>query len=97
MTDSNIVELRAARLYTVVGHVQGVWFCDSTRQEAEALGVTGYAINLDNGDVEVYAIGYPAELNRLEEWLHEGPPLAKVARVDRRDVPIETCDGFITG
>lgn len=97
MTDSNIVELRTARLYTVVGHVQGVWFRESTRKQAEALGVSGYAINLDDGDVEVYAVGYPAELNQLEGWLKEGPPLAKVARLDRRDVPIEACEGFITG
>ncbi len=97
MTDSNIVELRTARLYTIVGHVQGVWFRDSARREALKLGIAGYAINLDDGDVEVYAVGYPAELNRLEAWLNEGPPLATVARVDRRDVPIEDCDGFITG
>ena len=97
MSDSNIVELRSARLYTIVGHVQGVWFRDSTRRQAEVLGITGYAINLDNGDVEVYAVGYPAELNQLEEWLKDGPPLATVARLDRRDVPIETCEGFITG
>ena len=97
MSDSNIVELRTARLYTVSGKVQGVWFRSSTRREAERLGVTGYAINLDDGNVEVYAVGYPAELEELEAWLNEGPPRAKVTAVERRDVPIETADGFITG
>ena len=97
MSDSNIVELRTARLFTVSGRVQGVWFRESTRREAEQLGITGYAINLDSGDVEVYAIGYPRELEVLEAWLQEGPPSASVTAVERRDVPIETADGFITG
>lgn len=97
MSDSNIVELRTARLYTVRGKVQGVWFRDSTRREAERLNITGYAINLEDGDVEVYAIGYPPELKELELWLNEGPPRADVTTVERRDVPIETADGFITG
>ena len=97
MSDSNVIELRTARLYTVRGVVQGVWFRESTRREAVALNLSGYAINLDSGDVEVYAVGYPRELDALEAWLHEGPPQAKVSAVDRQDVPIETTDGFITG
>ncbi len=97
MSDSRIVELRTARLYTVSGKVQGVWFRASTRREAEQLGITGYAINLDSGDVEVYAVGYPRELDQLEAWLEQGPPRAEVSAVARRDVPIETADGFITG
>lgn len=97
MSDSGIVELRTARLYTVTGKVQGVWFRDSARREAERLGITGYAINLDDGDVEVYAVGYPSELDELAAWLAEGPPRAEVAAVERRDVPIETAVGFITG
>ncbi len=97
MSDSSLIELRTARLYTIRGVVQGVWFRESTRREAAKLNVTGYAINLDTGDVEVYAVGYPSELDALEAWLHEGPPQASVAAVDRQDVPIEQTDGFITG
>ncbi len=97
MSDSNIVELRTARLFTVSGKVQGVWFRASTRREADRLGITGYAINLDSGDVEVYAVGYPRELGELEDWLRQGPSRAEVASVDVQDVPIETTDGFITG
>ena len=97
VSDSNIIELRTARLFTVRGKVQGVWFRESTRREAERLSISGYAINLDSGDVEVYAVGLPPELDRLEAWLHEGPPRAEVTGVDRRDVPIESAEGFITG
>ena len=57
MNDSTIVELRTARLYRITGKVQGVWFRDSTRRQALELDISGYAINLDEGDVEVYAVG----------------------------------------
>jgi len=87
----------ASRLYTVSGKVQGVWFRDSTRRKARELGICGYAINLDSGDVEVYAVGPDDALDRLEDWLAEGPPLASVSRVARRDVPVETCEDFIIG
>lgn len=87
----------ASRLYTISGKVQGVWFRDSTRRKARELHVSGYAINLDSGDVEVYAVGSPEALDELERWLAEGPPLASVTAVERRDVPVESCEGFIIG
>jgi len=69
------------RIYTIKGRVQGVWFRDSTRSEALRLGITGYAKNLPNGDVEVLAEGDVSALEQLCQWLHEGPPLAKVSSV----------------
>ncbi len=74
------------RIYTISGRVQGVWFRDSTRREALKLGITGYAKNLANGDVEVLAEGDDVALNRLGQWLHEGPPMAKVSSVQERSV-----------
>ena len=71
-----------ARLFTVYGRVQGVWFRDSTRREAERLGVSGHAINLADGNVEVLAHGVTAALDELATWLQTGPPLASVTRVD---------------
>ncbi len=61
--------------------MQGVWFRDSTRREAERLGISGYARNLPNGDVEVLASGTDAALAELAHWLQEGPPLSKVSEV----------------
>jgi len=61
--------------------VQGVWFRDSTRREAERLGISGYARNLPNGDVEVLASGTDAALAELALWLQAGPPLSKVSEV----------------
>lgn len=69
------------RRYTIRGRVQGVFFRDSTRRVAERLGITGHAINLANGDVEVVCYGEEEALDELEQWLHEGPPMSRVADV----------------
>ncbi len=70
-----------ARLFTIKGRVQGVFFRESTRREAIALDLTGYAINLPSGEVEVLACGDPDAIARLEAWLRRGPPLARVESV----------------
>ena len=86
-----------ARLFTVHGRVQGVWFRDSTRREAERLGIAGHAINLADGNVEVHAIGAVEALAELERWLHVGPPVARVTRVDVAVVEVTDVAGFRTG
>jgi acylphosphatase len=77
--------------------VQGVWFRDSTRRQAEHLGITGRAVNLDNGDVEVFACGSREALDMLCAWLHEGPPLASVTAVEQCEAEYQVLAGFTTG
>ena len=72
-------------MFTVCGRVQGVWFRDSTRREAERLNITGHAINLPDGNVEVLAWGTPESLQALAVWLETGPPLANVTKVVSRE------------
>ena len=74
--------MTAARFF-VEGRVQGVFFRASAKQEAEALGVRGYARNLHDGRVEVLAVGDVQAVERLEEWLKHGPPHARVDRLER--------------
>jgi acylphosphatase len=75
----------AARFH-VSGKVQGVWFRASAREQAVRLGLRGYASNLDDGRVEVLAIGDDAALEALEKWLWQGPRLARVQDVAREEV-----------
>ena len=89
--------MSGARRFTVKGRVQGVFFRDSARRIAESLGITGHAINLSNGDVEVLACGEPAALDKLEAWLHQGPPLSQVTDVSSEDVTTPDAVGFRTG
>lgn len=72
----------AAR-FLVSGRVQQVAFRAYTRQQALALGLRGYARNLDDGRVEVLAVGDADAVDRLETWLHRGSPMAQVERVLR--------------
>ena len=77
----------AAARFLVEGKVQGVWFRASTREQAIALGLSGVAKNLDDGRVEVLAVGDAAAIEALGRWLEHGPPMARVDRVERSDVP----------
>ncbi|MBF4654842.1 acylphosphatase [Serratia marcescens] len=65
----------------VYGVVQGVGFRYSTQRQAEALGVTGYARNLDDGSVQVVACGTQTQVDKLVAWLKQGGP--RSARVER--------------
>jgi acylphosphatase len=87
----------SARRYTIKGRVQGVWFRESTRRVAEPLGITGYANNLSNGDVEVLACGEPDALDELARWLEEGPRMAQVENVIAEPAEWQALDGFTTG
>lgn len=65
----------------VSGAVQGVWFRESTRQEAERLGVTGWVRNLPDGRVEAVFEGPAVAVEEMAAWCHKGPPDAAVDRV----------------
>ncbi|MGA9524525.1 MAG: acylphosphatase [Myxococcaceae bacterium] len=84
--DSNVrVSLR------IRGRVQGVYFRQSTQEEAQRLGgLTGWVRNLPDGDVEAVVEGPRDRVEALVAWCHRGPPSARVAEV-RRD------DGTATG
>ena len=86
-----------ARLFTVEGRVQGVWFRDSTRREAQRLGLSGHALNMPDGTVQVLACGAPQALRELETWLHSGPPLASVSRVSAEPAEDSGAGGFRIG
>jgi DNA ligase D-like protein (predicted 3'-phosphoesterase) len=76
------------------GAVQGVGFRDATRRQAMRLGVLGWVRNGDNGVVVVHAEGARAAVDRLLEFLREGPPGAVVANVDVEDVRAEGHEQF---
>ena len=80
--------------FLVRGRVQGVGYRYFAMQEAEGLGVAGFARNLPDGSVEVMAEGDDPVLLQLEERLRKGPSFAKVAAVERVDVAPRGGQGF---
>lgn len=74
------------RAATVHGRVQGVSFRWSTVQEAERLGLSGWVRNQRDGTVHLEVEGDEDAVASLVEWLHDGPPAARVTRVEVRDL-----------
>jgi acylphosphatase len=77
----------------VSGRVQGVFFRDSTRREADALGLRGWVQNLPDGRVEAWFVGTRDACERALAFVHVGPPRAQVSEVEfewespPRDIP----------
>ena len=79
----------------VSGKVQGVFFRDFVSKEAKRLALSGYAKNLESGEVEVVAQGERGPLEEIIELLNKGPFLAKVERVNVEwHEPAGERDGF---
>jgi protein-L-isoaspartate(D-aspartate) O-methyltransferase len=90
-------DLRRVRVL-VEGRVQGVWFRDSARTEAERLGVAGWVRNLGDGRVEAVYEGEPSAVGRLLDWTRHGPERASVTAVHTSDEEPRGEVGFrITG
>jgi acylphosphatase len=86
-----------ARRCFVSGLVQGVFFRASTRQQANELGISGYARNLPDGRVEVLIVGHAPAADRLVDWLKRGPPAARVSAVEVEELDLETLDDVPVG
>lgn len=65
----------------VEGRVQGVFFRDSTRRQAQARGLTGWVRNCADGSVEAVVSGPETAVETLLDWFQEGPPHALVTAV----------------
>ncbi len=76
------------------GRVQGVGFRYFVEQAANSLELRGWVRNADDGSVEVYAVGNPAQLSELAGLLRKGPRWAEVRGVDESEAPLENHSGF---
>jgi len=85
---------KVARRYVVRGRVQGVGYRYFVERVAYELGLTGYTRNLDDGRVEVYAVGAPEDLSELAGRLWRGPGLADVRGVEEMEAAVERWAGF---
>jgi acylphosphatase len=62
----------------IQGRVQGVWYRESMRIEAERLGVAGWVRNRRDGSVEATLQGEAGAVDALVRWAWNGPPAARV-------------------
>ena len=68
------------------GRVQGIGFRYFAREQARAMGVSGWVRNLPGGDVEVEAEGPRETLDRYLTMLQTGHPHANVTEVGRTEL-----------
>jgi acylphosphatase len=85
------------RTVIVSGRVQGVFFRDTARREADSKGVAGSARNLPDGTVEVVLEGAPGAVAEMVKWCRQGPPQAHVSGIEVTDSDPEGLRGFEIG
>ena len=83
-----------ARRWLIHGRVQGVGYRYFAQRAAGGLGLTGYARNLDDGSVEVYAVGPPDKLSQFAGILRHGPDWADVRGVEESQAPVHNHEAF---
>ncbi len=88
--------MEIARLHVVIdGIVQGVFFRASTREEASALGLTGWVKNCFDGNVEAVFEGEKELVEQILVWCKTGPPGAKVININSNwEAPTGEFDTF---
>ncbi len=64
------------------GRVQGVFFRANCKSKADALGVTGFVRNLQNGTVEAVMEGDLEMINELIQWCSGSQPIARVTSTE---------------
>ena len=93
MNDNTKNNLTRTRVL-VSGRVQGVFFRDSTREKAQALGLAGWVRNLPDDRVEAVFEGDGDRVEEMVSWCAEGPPDARVQDVSTEDEEPENLTGF---
>ena len=83
-----------ARQFIVRGRVQGVGFRAFVQKYALMLKLRGYARNMDDGSVEVYAVGPAGAIEELAGYLWKGPMLSDVRGVEQTEAAPKKLDGF---
>ncbi len=77
----------------ITGRVQGVGFRESMRVVAQALEISGWVRNCEDGSVEAITQGNEFAIEQLVAWCHNGPPGANVKFVNA-DL-VESSETFI--
>ena len=83
-----------AKRWFVRGRVQGVGYRNFAQRAATELGLTGYARNLDDGRVEVYAVGPVEKLSQMAGSLYRGPRWSDVRGVEEQEAAIQEYGSF---
>lgn len=73
--------MKAGAKLIVQGTVQGVFFRQFVKEQADNLGLKGFVRNLTNGDLEIVVEGEKERIGRLANALKKGPPHSQVKNI----------------
>ncbi len=77
--------------------MQGVGFRDALGRQALERGIDGWVRNRRDGSVEAVIQGELPEVEALIRWAHEGPPAARVDRLESRPASPDEAAGLQPG
>lgn len=86
--------MQVCRHVKVSGMVQGVYYRQSTADQAVVLQVRGWVRNLDDGRVEAMLEGEEVAVLALIDWMKQGPSAARVETVEVSASALQGMTGF---
>jgi acylphosphatase len=86
---------KTAKRWLIKGRVQGVGFRYFAQRAATELNLTGYVRNLEDGSVEVYAVGSQDQLARFAALLQRGPHGAMVRAAEEHLAEVLRYNSFV--
>jgi len=79
----------------VRGRVQGVFYRDYSKRQAESLNISGWIRNMPDGSVEAIISGRDSDVEQMVEWFQTGSPLSNVTSVQAEEIfPTEKLKNF---
>ncbi|WP_136799194.1 MULTISPECIES: acylphosphatase [Desulfosediminicola] len=70
----------------VRGRVQGVFYRDYSKRQADLLNIRGWIRNMPDGSVEAVISGNDSDVDQMIEWFQMGSPLSHVTSVHAEEV-----------
>ncbi|MCL5018400.1 MAG: acylphosphatase [Candidatus Pacearchaeota archaeon] len=84
---------KAVRLY-IDGTVQGIFFRQFVKDNAERFNIRGFVRNLEDGRVEVFAEGEMENVDNLVELCKKGPKHSQIRKVEVREEKLQDFKEF---
>lgn len=82
------------RRLRIHGRVQGVFYRNWAVQTARSLGLGGWVRNCMDGTVEALVAGNEEDIRRFIQRAHDGPPAARVTRIEQQHEADQAFEGF---
>ena len=88
------IEMKKSVRVFIQGVVQGMFFRDFIKQQADRLGVKGFVRNLEDGRVEVFLESDVDSVNAMTEICRKGPQHAQIRKMEVVDEKFQDFKDF---